>query len=147
MRLYSMVSGILLILPIIDFAVAAPVRLQEKRQAGADVVHIPEDATTMLGKRGEDGVLFKLFSDPKNFADLKASEVSRPPSWSPPGPSRLGSTPDPLRQPWSPPGPSRLGSSPLRVSPSRPASSTMSSGNRQDGLMGEQALPNPIASG
>jgi hypothetical protein len=54
MHRYCIVSGILLILPIIDFALAAPVLVQEKRQAGVDVMHIPEDAITMLGKRGDE---------------------------------------------------------------------------------------------
>jgi hypothetical protein len=44
-----MVPGIFLIVPI---ALAPPVLVQEKRQAAA--AHIPEDAITMLGKRGID---------------------------------------------------------------------------------------------
>ena len=54
MRLYYIVSGILPILPIIDFAVAAPVPVQEKPQARVNVVHTPENAITMLGKRGDE---------------------------------------------------------------------------------------------
>ena len=45
MRLYYMVSGILL---IIGFAVAAPVPVQKKHEARVDVMNIPEDAMTML---------------------------------------------------------------------------------------------------
>jgi hypothetical protein len=58
---YHIIFGILLILPIIDIAVAAPVLVQEKLKAGADVLHIREDAITMLGKRGDeiDEVLLK----------------------------------------------------------------------------------------
>jgi hypothetical protein len=53
MRRCNIVSGILLILSIIDFALAAPVLVQEKRQASVDVVQIPEDVITVLGKRGD----------------------------------------------------------------------------------------------
>jgi hypothetical protein len=51
MRRYDIVYGILLIISIIDFAVAAPILVHEKRQARFDVVHIPRDAVTVLGKR------------------------------------------------------------------------------------------------
>jgi hypothetical protein len=54
MRRYYIVSRILLILPIIDFAVAAPVLVQEKRQTDVGVVHKPEDAIIILGKRGDN---------------------------------------------------------------------------------------------
>jgi hypothetical protein len=54
MRWYYIVSGIFFIIPIIDFAFAAPVLVQETHQGGVDVVYIPEDAMTMLGKRGEE---------------------------------------------------------------------------------------------
>jgi len=54
MRRYDVVTAILLILSIIDFALASPVLVQEKR-AGIDVVHmIPKDVTNVLGKRTED---------------------------------------------------------------------------------------------
>jgi hypothetical protein len=52
MHLY-IVSGILLIVPIIDFSLAAPVLVQEKRQAYADMIDIPAYPITVLGKRGE----------------------------------------------------------------------------------------------
>ena len=52
MNLY-IISGILLIIPVVDIALAAPVLVQEKRQACADVVDIPEYSLTVLGKRGE----------------------------------------------------------------------------------------------
>ena len=51
MRRYDIVFGIILILYIIDFALAAPVLVQEKRQAYADVVHTPKGARTALRKR------------------------------------------------------------------------------------------------
>jgi hypothetical protein len=76
MRLYHIVSRILFILPIIDFAVAAPVLVQEKLQAGVDVVHIHEDAINMLGKRGDefDEFLLKLFEDPGSHLFAKPGE-------------------------------------------------------------------------
>ncbi|KAI0276450.1 hypothetical protein BGY98DRAFT_704997 [Russula aff. rugulosa BPL654] len=54
MRRYNIVSGILLILPIIDFALAAPLLVREKSRAYVDVAHIPEDMVTVLGERGEE---------------------------------------------------------------------------------------------
>ncbi|KAN0115599.1 hypothetical protein V8E52_006718 [Russula decolorans] len=54
MRRYDIVSGILLILSVIDFALAAPLLVQENHQACVDVVHIPKDVITVLGKRGDE---------------------------------------------------------------------------------------------
>ena len=76
-----MVFGILLILSIIDrdFALPAPVLVQEKRQAGVDVVHIPKDAITVLGKRvGEELAklteeLLKNGEKPEELAGAHAS--------------------------------------------------------------------------
>jgi len=53
MHLY-IVSGILLIVPIVNFALAAPVQVQEKRRAcpDTDMADIPEYTITVLGKRG-----------------------------------------------------------------------------------------------
>jgi hypothetical protein len=83
MRQYYIISGILLILSIIDFAVAAPVLVQEKHQAGVDVVHIPKYPATMLGKRFDE--LSKLW--PELFHDaeedlpkLELSSGTRPSS-------------------------------------------------------------------
>jgi hypothetical protein len=62
MRLYYIVSGILLILPIIDFAAAAPVPVKKGLHARVDVVHIPMDA--MMKRGGElDKVFFDIFGD------------------------------------------------------------------------------------
>jgi hypothetical protein len=52
MRLY-IVSGILLIIPIVDSALAAPVQVQQKRQACTDMADMPEYPVTVLPKRGE----------------------------------------------------------------------------------------------
>ena len=69
MRRYYIISGILLILSIIDFAVAAPVLVQEKHQVGVDVVHIPKYSVTMLGKRfdyfDDFSVLWPELRDPE----------------------------------------------------------------------------------
>jgi hypothetical protein len=99
MRRYCIVSGILLILPIIDFAVAAPVLVQEKRQAGFDVAQIPEDAAiTMLGKRGDDlDDPFLVYED--YFAKPEESSAARPSSSSPPSEPDHGWTD--VRQPLS----------------------------------------------
>ena len=53
MRRYITVALILLILSAIDFALAVPVQITEKCQVCADVVHVPKDAITVLGKRGD----------------------------------------------------------------------------------------------
>jgi hypothetical protein len=50
MRWNDVLSGVLLIISIANFAIAAPVSLQ----ARVDVVHIPKDAVTVLGKRMDE---------------------------------------------------------------------------------------------
>jgi hypothetical protein len=160
MRRYYIVSGILLILPIIDFALAVPVLVQENRQAGVDVVHILEDAVPMLGKRGDDlDELFLLYED--HFAQPEESSAARPSSSSPPSGSDPGWTD--LKQPlpsapdgWSPvsspdhappnPGPSTESGHELikwdaSPGPSSLASSTMSDADFE--LVGAHAPPNP----
>ena len=80
MRRHYIVSGILLILPITDFAVAAPVPAQEIPQAGVDVVHIREDAVTTSRKRGDSIDKFVLkenhFKNPKFSLDPRPSSSS-----------------------------------------------------------------------
>jgi hypothetical protein len=84
MRRYDVVSGILLILYIIDFALAAPVLVQEKRQAFVDVVHIPKDLMTVLGKRGNEELekllegYFNEIGKPVESSDAHASSSSAP---------------------------------------------------------------------
>lgn len=51
MRRYHLVTLILLLISAIDFALAAPVLVQEKRQAPVDVAGTPKDVTTVLEKR------------------------------------------------------------------------------------------------
>ncbi|KAF8502863.1 hypothetical protein F5888DRAFT_1667675 [Russula emetica] len=80
---YCIVSGITLILLIIDFAIAAPVLVQEKRQVGVNLVQMPEDAITMLRKRGDDfNKIFLVYED--HFAKPEESSAARPSSSSPP---------------------------------------------------------------
>jgi hypothetical protein len=87
MRRYDMVSGILLILSIIDFALAAPVLVQEKRQECDDVVHTPGDVITMLGERGFAADQLDLMWDkyikpsrkPVESSDADASSSPAPP--------------------------------------------------------------------
>ena len=93
MRRYNIVSGLLLILPFIDFALAAPVLVQEKRQAYVDVVHIPKDVITVLRKRGFDD-LEKLVEDFFNTGvkpPIESSDAHASSSSAPPGPDH-GST-------------------------------------------------------
>ena len=66
MRLYYTVFEILLILRIIDFAVAVPVLVQVKSQAGVEAVHKPEDAMTMFEKRAGkevDDLFLQIFGE------------------------------------------------------------------------------------
>jgi hypothetical protein len=87
MRRHDMllVSGIFLILSIIDFTLAAPVLVQEKRQACVDVVHIPRDVITILEERGGEEVemlaeeYFKMGENPAESSDAHASSNSAPP--------------------------------------------------------------------
>ncbi len=83
MRWYDAVSGILLVLSTIDFALAAPVPVQEKRQACVDVGHIPHDVITVLGKRGSGEDIEKLVEEffgtwekPIESSDAHASSSS-----------------------------------------------------------------------
>ncbi|KAF8502828.1 hypothetical protein F5888DRAFT_1120726 [Russula emetica] len=100
MRRHYIVSGILLILAIINFALAAPVLVQERRQTGIDVAHIPnKDMITVLGKRGPgDEELEKLAEDyfktggkPVDSSGAHAPSSSAPSDSAPPGPDH-GST-------------------------------------------------------
>ena len=83
MRQCDIFSGILLILSVIHFALAAPVLVLEKRQACVGVVHIPKDVISVLGKRGGtvgdllDG-LYKAVKDQAGPSEAHASSSSVP---------------------------------------------------------------------
>ena len=63
MRRSDVVSGAILILSIVNFALAAPVLVQEKRQPCVDVVHIPKDLVSVLGKRGDTVTVDNLLDE------------------------------------------------------------------------------------
>jgi hypothetical protein len=94
MRRYDIVFGILLTLSITDFALAAPVLVQE-HQAQVDGVPIPEDVMTVSRKRAYDDMLkmmeegyLKADGKPMESSDTHASASSS----APPGPDDHGST-------------------------------------------------------
>ncbi|KAI0274464.1 hypothetical protein BGY98DRAFT_1188510 [Russula aff. rugulosa BPL654] len=97
MRRYDIVTGILLVLSIIDFALAAPVLVQEKHQAHVDAVHIPKDLTTILGKRLDEDLeklgeeYFKTSGKSIDSSGTHSSSSSAP---SGPEPPDHGSTND-----------------------------------------------------
>ena len=87
---YNIVSRILLILTFITFALAAPVLVQEKRQASVNEVYAPRDMITVLGKRaiGDDlPILLGEVEDhvpevhvpQPNLAGVHVPEVDAPP--------------------------------------------------------------------
>jgi hypothetical protein len=57
MRRYDIVFGILLTLSIIDFALTAPVPVQEKLHAHVGAMHIPKHVITVLENRGNDDLV------------------------------------------------------------------------------------------
>ena len=88
MRRYNIVvSGILLILSINGFALAAPVLVQEKHQAHVDLVHIPKESDVMavVEKRGKGELeklldqYFKAMGKPAESSDAHASSSSAAP--------------------------------------------------------------------
>ena len=119
MRRNDIVSGILLILSTINFALAAPVsaQLEEERRTRVYVVHVPKDATTVLGKRGGEELeklaeeYFKTWGKPVEASDAHAllSSVPAGPDHGltnvvqAQAPNRVSSTanPDPLIEPSS----------------------------------------------
>jgi len=128
MRRYDIVSGILLILQlrIINFALAAPVLVREKRHACVDVVHIPKDVITVLGKRGDDEIeklaeeYFKKWGKPVESSDAHASSSSAPPGPDH-GPTNVVQSPTPNLNP----APSTANPDPL-IEPSGPSPATAS---------------------
>ena len=86
MRRYNIVvSGILLIFSINGFALAAPISVQEKHQAGVDALHIPKDVITVLGKRGDEELArlldqyFKAIGKPAESSDAHVLSSLAPP--------------------------------------------------------------------
>ncbi|KAI0276432.1 hypothetical protein BGY98DRAFT_704040 [Russula aff. rugulosa BPL654] len=108
MRRYCIASGLLLILPIIDFAVSAPVLVRKKPESGVDVVH----TITMLGKRsGElDELLSEFFDHPEGNFRAKPEELSAAHPLSSPPPSGSADVSMDVAQPLmsTPNGPSQL---------------------------------------
>ena len=120
MRRYDVVSGAIFILSIVVFALAAPVLVQEKRQACVDVVHIHKDLISVLGKRGDivDTVnkfleeFYKTLEQeakPLNAHVLSSSVPSRPDHGStsvvqapPPNPGSSTASSKPLMEPSGP---------------------------------------------
>jgi hypothetical protein len=118
MRRYDIVSGILLILSITDFALAAPVPVQGNSQASADVVYIPKDAMAMPRKRGGEELeelseqYLKMLEKPIDSSDAHAaSSLAQPGSdhgstdvvqGPAPNPASSTANPDPSMEPSSP---------------------------------------------
>ena len=112
MRRYDLVSGILLILSIVDFALAAPVSAQERHQEDADVVQVPtEYVINVLGKRWQEDLekLGEEFlkpggkpvesssSAPSGLDDHGSTNVVQPPAA--PNPAQSAINPDPSKDP------------------------------------------------
>lgn len=94
MRRYNIVPLILLIFSIINFTLAAPALTPENKKVHIDVVRVPKDVTTVLGKRGGD--LEKMLKLSESFdrwwgGNRESSSVLRPPSSSAPSESGHGS--------------------------------------------------------
>jgi hypothetical protein len=84
MRRYDVVSRILFILSIIDFALAAPILMQEKRQASVDVVRMPKGVITVLGKRGDEWLekfVDDYLKETENESSGSASSSPAPPGF------------------------------------------------------------------
>jgi hypothetical protein len=155
MRLYDLISGILLILPTIDFAVAMPVPAQEKRQPSVDMELIPTDTITMLEKRGDEFNLEELsrliLEDGQNpdlahenpFARPKESSAAGPSSSLPPLKPLHGWTNVKKKLPSIPEDPVGEDEAMEEDEPgqSSPASSTMSDADPKS--VGVHSLPNP----
>jgi hypothetical protein len=81
MRFYT-VPGILLIVAIVDFAIAAPVLVQEKPQAYADIADIPKYPVNVLGRQMDDieevggGYIKTWFEKPEESSAARPSSSS-----------------------------------------------------------------------
>ena len=112
MRRYYVVSGTLFILSIIDFALAAPLLVQENRQPCVNVVHMPKNVITVLGKRAGEDLLDEFYKwmekqvGPSGAHAGSGSAPPRPDHWSTnvvqgpmPSPASSTANPDPLMEP------------------------------------------------
>jgi hypothetical protein len=133
MRWYDIVFGILLIISITDFALAAPVPVQEKLQTRVDVVHMPKDVITVLGKRVNEDSLkmaaeyFKTMLKPAESSDAHASSSLAPPPGQDHGSTDVVQAAAPPKQASSAANPDPLGG------PSNPLSTAPESGSLEDG--------------
>lgn len=95
MSRYKIVPLILLILSVINFALAVPVLIPEGEKVPVDVAHVPKDTITVLGKRGlgdDLGKLDKLFGNfGKWWGEDPESSTLYPPLSSEPLESNHGS--------------------------------------------------------
>jgi hypothetical protein len=148
MRRYNIVSGILLILSIIDFALAAPVLVQEKRQAWVNVVHIPKDVITVLGKRWDEDLkkllreYFDNLGNPEESGNLESPATYTSSSSAPSEPDH-GSTSVVQSAPAPNPESSAANPYPLMELPSPPlskASTQLSWVDRYDSMWDEAWL-------
>ena len=141
MRQCDIFSGIL-ILCIIGLALAAPILVQEKRQACVDMVHIPraENVISVLGKRGVtvDDLLDEFYKAVEEQAESSKAHASSGSLLSGPDhgstnvvqappPNLALSTANPNQQmrPSGPSGPNRGSTSVMQASLPNPASSTV----------------------
>jgi hypothetical protein len=95
MRRCDILCGILLVISIINFALAAPVLVQEKRGARVDVVYIPKDVITVLGKRTEEDDLEKMWEDYFDNLGSQSDEESSTPSEHDHGSTNVAQAPAP----------------------------------------------------
>jgi hypothetical protein len=120
MRLSDIAFGFILILFISDFALAAPLPTRGKGDACVDVVPIPKDVMTVLGKRMDEDFdefakmvneYFKTWENPVESSNAHVSSSSAPQA------SDHGPTADvkaPELNPGSPPPEFDHGSTPAR---------------------------------
>ena len=92
MRRHNILTGILLMLATIDFALAAPVLVQEKHEAHADVVHVPKDVITVVEKRWDEEL--------ERFGEAFFRGSGKPVSSKPPALNPASSTTDPESSCW-----------------------------------------------
>ncbi len=97
MHRYDIFTGILLILSIIDFTLAAPVSVQEIRQPHVDVEHMPKDVITVVKKRGGEEI--EMVAE-EIFHTLKSVNWGKPFASKPPEANPPSSTANPGSSCW-----------------------------------------------